>query len=177
MNGAARRIAGKRGASIGSAGGAIAALAATAVMSVATLVPAPGLAQSGREWEHDWVVLTVARNGAWGKAVSGSLMRAMVQAISECRRKSGTSGDCGAEITTVRASWSLAYACGEYTFIATGDTSAEARAAAIHRAIDLKEILRIELAPCNLLVGVGPDGAEAPRNALSEILPVVGTDR
>lgn len=116
------------------------------------------------EWDHDWVALTVARNGAWGAATNVSIMRAMVQAIAACRRMSGPngSGDCGGEITTVRAAWSLAYACGDQTFIANGTTSADARLAAIDRASDLREILGLDLPPCTLLVAVGQDGKADP---------------
>lgn len=125
------------------------------------------------EWHFDWVALTVARNGAWGAATNASIMRAMMQAIAECRRQSGTtSSDCGGEITTVRAAWSLAYACGEYTFISNGQTASDARIAAIDRAIDLKDILGLELEPCTLLVAVGTDGAVQPPTARRETLSI-----
>ena len=149
---------------------------ATALAAVAStlLSPASRAATDRPEWDHDWVAVTVARNGAWGAATNGSIMRAMIQAIAACRRMSGPggSGDCGGEITTVRASWSLAYACGEYTFIANGDTSAEARLAAIDRAVDLKEILGLELAPCTLLVVVDSEGRASPAGERREILSV-----
>lgn len=157
------------------------------VFKLLAVVAAAGgiaLATSGRantgmaDWEHDWVALTIARNGTWGAAISGNLTRAMMQAIRDCSAKSGPVGnDCGAEITTVRAAWSLAYACGDYTFIANGMTTAEARTAAIHRALDLTDILGLRLPPCALLVGLGPDGRMQPAGLLSEVLPVIGTDR
>ena len=145
-----------------------------AAAALAAAVASAARAGAGNEWEHDWVAVTVARNGAWGAATNASLMRAMVQAIQACRRMSGPSGsgDCGGEITTVRAAWSLAYACGEYTFIANGLTSADARLAAIDRAVDLKEILGIELAPCTLLVTVDTDGHVEPAAGKREILSV-----
>ena len=130
------------------------------------------------DWEHDWVALTVARNGTWGSAIHSNLTWAMMQAIKECSRKSGPIGnDCGSEITTVRAAWSLAYACGDDTFIATGETTGESRIAAIHRAIDLRQIFGFELPACKLVVGVGPDGQTPPPGTLSEILPVIGSGR
>lgn len=134
-------------------------LGALAAFSIG--VPAALNAQSETpEWHYDWVALTVAGNGAWGAASSGSIMRAMVQAIAECRRRSGPggSGDCGGEITTVRASWSLAYSCGDYTFISNGTTPADAKLAAIERAVDLREIIGIDLPACHLLVSVNSDG-------------------
>lgn len=148
--------------------------ALAAAMTIPLLAPAPpaGAQVEIPEWHYDWVALTVARNGAWGAASSGSIMRAMVQAIAECRRRSGPggSGDCGGEITTVRASWSLAYACGDYTFISNGATPADAKLAAIERAVDLKEILGFDLPPCELLVTVNSDGkvqVASPREVLS----------
>lgn len=145
-----------------------------AVMALPLLASAPPVDAQVEtpEWHYDWVALTVARNGAWGAASNGSIMRAMVQAIAECRRRSGPggSGDCGGEITTVRASWSLAYACGDYTFISNGATPADAKLAAIERAVDLKEILGFDLPPCQLLVAVNSEGkvqGASPREVLS----------
>lgn len=116
-----------------------------------------------QEWDHDWVALTIAQNGSWGAATHGNLTRAMMQAIRACFAKSGRQGnDCGAEITTVRAAWSLAYACGDYTFVANGDTSADARMAAIARAAELRDIVGFELPPCALVVAVGADGRAMP---------------
>jgi hypothetical protein len=145
-----------------------------AVLAAVTMLapPAATRTDASREaWEHDWVALTVARNGTWGAATNANLTRAMIQAIRDCMRKSAVTGnDCGAEITTVRASWSLAYACGEYTFIANGDTPADARIAAIHRAVDMREILGFELAPCALVVAISSDGSIEPSKGQREFL-------
>lgn len=149
-----------------------AVLLLAAGLALAVALSAGGRAETRREaWEHDWVALTVAQNGAWGVATNGNLTRAMMQAIRECFSKSRAAGnDCGAEITTVRAAWSLAYACGDYTFIANGDTSADARLAAIARAVDLKQILGFDLPPCALVVAVGADGQVLPTSERREIL-------
>jgi hypothetical protein len=152
------------------------AMAAALLASIATIsLLAPTVATradaSPEVWDRDWVALTVARNGTWGAATNANLTRAMMQAIRDCMRKSAAAGnDCGAEITTVRASWSLAYACGEYTFIANGDTPADARIAAIHRAVDMQDILGFELAPCGLVVAVGSDGKIEPSGGQREYL-------
>lgn len=150
--------------------------AAIALVAIAAFGPMPSPVRAETapaDWEHDWVALTVARNGAWGAAINANVVRAMRQAIGECFSKAGAVGnDCGAEITTVRASWSLAYACGDYTFISNGDTPADARAAAVHRAIDLKEILGLELPPCVLVVGIDPAGRPPSTGELNDILPL-----
>lgn len=155
-----------------------------AIVSVAAgAIGALALADAGRaeterqEWDHDWVALTIAQNGSWGAATNGNLTRAMMQAIRACFAKSGRQGnDCGAEITTVRAAWSLAYACGDYTFVANGDTSADARLAAITRAAELRDIVGLELPPCTLVVAVGADGRVMPPDR-REILSLPAVDR
>jgi hypothetical protein len=150
------------------------------VLAVATAAGAAGLAAvqvqadfRRPEWDHDWVAVTVAQNGAWGLSVQSNVTRAMVGAIQDCRLKSREAGnDCGAEITTVRAAWSIAYACGDYAFIANGDTAADARVAAIDRAVDLRQILGFELEPCRLLVAVSEEGKILPSGDGREILHV-----
>ena len=146
-------------------------LAAAAAGGVAA---AQARADFGRpEWDYDWVAVTVAQNGAWGLSVNANVTRAMVGSIQDCRRKSSAAGnDCGAEITTVRAAWSMAYACGEYAFIANGDTAADARVAAIERAQDLAQILGFDLQPCRLLVAVSEAGKPLPATDTREILQV-----
>lgn len=146
--------------------------AALVIALAAQAIAASSRAEHGMaDWEHDWVALTVAQNGSWGASTNANLTRAMMQAIRDCARKSGPIGnDCGAEITTVRASWSLAYACGDYTFISNGATSADARIAAIERAIDLKDIVGFGLPPCALVVAIDPEGRVLPSSPQREIL-------
>lgn len=145
-----------------------------ALVGTALFAATPGSANAElADWEHDWVALTVAQNGAWGAATHANLTRAMMQAIRDCARKSGPAGnDCGAEITTVRASWSLAYACGDYTFISNGATAADTRIAAIERAIDLKDIIGLTLPPCELVVAIDPEGRILPAARQKEFLSI-----
>ncbi len=111
------------------------------------------------DWEADWVVLTVAQNSAWGSATDATRGVAIAAAIRACRQMAGArGGDCGASITTTRAQWSLAYACGDATFIVTGKTPADAWRSAINEEISLKYFEGVDLAPCALLVAIGPDG-------------------
>jgi hypothetical protein len=149
-----------------------------ALVAAAFAVSSAFAAAPMEDWEHDWVALTVAQNGSWGAAANANLTRAMMQAIRDCARKSSAKGnDCGAEITTVRAAWSLAYACGEYAFISNGETPADARLAAIDRALDLKDILGFDLPPCALLVAVGADGRVAPLGDRKEFLSLPSSQR
>ncbi len=150
-----------------------------AAAAAAGLAAAQARAEFGRpDWDYDWVAMTVAQNGAWGLAVNANVTRAMVGAIQDCRRKSASVGnDCGAEITTVRAAWTIAYVCGEYAFIANAnaDTAADARVAAIERAADLAQILGFEIEPCRLLVAVSEEGKPAAATGSREILQVPRT--
>jgi hypothetical protein len=60
-------------------------------------------------------------------------------------------------------------ACGPTHFIVSADTFADARAAAIYRDIDLREIRRLDLPVCDLVVAVGPTGRPATPSELSEL--------
>lgn len=147
-------------------------------LSAVCLSAATGADREPEPWERDWVALTIAQNGSWGAATNSNLTRAMMQAIRQCFAKSGAMGnDCGAEITTVRASWSLAYACGDYTFISNGATAADAKLAAIERAVDLKDILGLDLPPCALIVAVDADGKIQAQGAAKEILALPRSGR
>jgi hypothetical protein len=130
---------------------------------------------AGDDWEKDWTALTVSSNGAWGTHTSPNRIEAMIGAMAQCRDRAGVAGSgCGSHIATVRAGWSLAYACGSETFIVTGTTLAEARRAAINREIELREVERVEeIALCSHLVAIGPDGELASSAMLSELLPFV----
>jgi hypothetical protein len=61
-------------------------------------------------------------------------------------------------------------------FIVSAETFSEARSAAIYRDIDLREIRRLDLPVCDLVVAVGPAGRPATQLELgdlasSEIIP------
>lgn len=151
-----------------------------AILASVAIADAPvSIAEQDRpDWDHDWIALTVARNGAWGTAADANLTRAMVRAIAECRRRSGqTASDCGAEITTVRNAWSIAYLCGDQYLIANGDTAADARLAAIERALDLQAVVGADLPPCELLVAVDPAGQAAPSRENRESLALPRSNR
>jgi hypothetical protein len=134
-----------------------------------------GTAKAGSTvWDKDWTALTVSRTGAWGTRTSPSRFEAMIGAMADCRENAGVSGSgCGSRITTVRAGWSAAYACGTETFIVTEASLGEIRAAAINREIELREIERVEIGQCQRLIVIGPDGEAATPQMLSEVLPLL----
>src|SRR5262245_22741310 len=50
-------------------------------------------------------VVTIARDGSWGVATSGSQGQAIAEAIRDCRAMAAGPSDCGAQITTTRGDW------------------------------------------------------------------------
>ena len=97
----------------------------------------PALAQSTsaepaaiEEWAHDFTVLTMAPDGAWGTATDPRVNRAIYLAISNCKAMSSANLGCGAYQTTVRGGWSLGIRCGRENIITADRDLAEAE----HRA-------------------------------------------
>jgi hypothetical protein len=64
--------------------------------------------------------------------------------------------------------------CGSISIIVTGRTYTEARAAAIHREIELREIELVDVDVCTRIVAIGPDGEPVSPQMLSEVLPAIG---
>ncbi len=148
---------------------------ATAAATLVSLTAITGNAHAaGDDWDKDWTALTISSTGAWGTQTSRSRVEAMMGAIILCRENAGATGSgCGAHITTVRAAWSVGYACGSETYISTGATYAEASAAAVNREIELRQVEQIEIGACRRLVAIGPDGKPASQSMLSQVLPVI----
>ena len=146
------------------------------VFAMCAVIGAASHAAAAQTWGADWIALTVAPDGVWGSAIDSSRSAAIATAIGACQRNSGErTGTCGATTVTVRAASSLAFACGDTTILATGASYAEARMTAINQEIELKQIERVELAPCRLLIAIDPDGRPAPTETTSEIMPLIGT--
>jgi len=114
---------------------------------------------AAREWEADWTVLAVGPGGAWGTATHASRTTAIAEAIAACEQAASDGiGRCGGNLVTVRAGWSLAYACGETTFLVTASSLAEARLEAVNYEIELRVSERMSLEPCRLLIAIEPSG-------------------
>lgn len=146
-------------------------LAAFAVVTSVSLFSITTLANAtDNAWEKDWIAVTIGNGGAWGLATSPSRSSAIAAAITDCRKRSTKAGrGCGARTNTVRSGWTLAYACGQMNFIVSAETFSEARSAAIYRDIDLREIRRLDLPVCDLVVAVGPAGRPATQLELSDL--------
>lgn len=132
-------------------------------------------AWAGTEWDADWTVLAVGPGGAWGTATHASRSTAIAEAITSCEQAaSDGAGRCGGNLVTVRAAWSLAYGCGDTTFLVTASSLAEARLEAVNYEIELRESEQMSLEPCRLLVAIGPAGRPVKATQSHDAVPVRG---
>ena len=109
-------------------------------------------------WAHDFTVLTMAPDGAWGTATDPRINRAIHLAIGNCKIMSGAELGCGAYLTTVRGGWSLGIRCGGENIIAADRNLAEAERRAHNREIELRERYVPGMPPCARIVTVDPNG-------------------
>jgi hypothetical protein len=120
-------------------------------------VTAPGYAVDN-EWQHDWTVLMVASNGAWGVATHPNINRAIALALRDCRAMSNGPNDCGAKSATVRVGWSVGILCGDQTIIVAAKQLADAERNAMDRETELRRVYRPNMPPCTHVVTVNPHG-------------------
>ena len=119
------------------------AMRAASLLSAASLfcVIAPACA-SDNEWQHDWTVLTLASNGAWGAGTDTHINRALASAIRDCAAMSSGPNDCGSRFASVRAGWSIGILCGDQTIIAAAKQLADAERHAMDRETELRQVYR-----------------------------------
>ena len=110
------------------------------------------------EWAHDFTVLTMAPDGAWGTATDPQVNRAIAGAIKNCKAMSETVLGCGAYLTTVRGGWSLGIRCGNENIIVADRQLSEAEQRAGRREADLRELYVRDMPPCERVVTVDPNG-------------------
>jgi hypothetical protein len=140
--------------------GTACALAVTvAAMGVPPAQSAPPQPAAIEEWAHDFTVLTMAPDGAWGTATDPQVNRAIFLAISNCKAMSGMELGCGAYLTTVRGGWSLGIRCGRENIIVADRDLAEAERRARNREAELRERYVPTMPPCARVVTVDPNGA------------------
>jgi hypothetical protein len=109
-------------------------------------------------WAHDFTVLTIAPDGAWGAATDSRIHTAIHLALSDCQAMSGKELGCGADLTTVRGGWSLGIRCGNENIIVADRNLAEAEQRARRRETELREYYRREMPPCARVLTVDPNG-------------------
>jgi hypothetical protein len=109
-------------------------------------------------WAHDFTVLTMAPDGAWGTATDPQVNRAIAGAIGNCKAMSEMVLGCGAYLTTVRGGWSLGIRCGDENIIVADRHLVEAEQRARRREVELRERYVRHMAPCVRVVTVDPNG-------------------
>jgi hypothetical protein len=123
------------------------------------------IAIAAEDWHHDWMVVTMARNGSWGVGIDYPIAGAIAAAIRECRAMSSGVNDCGAAFAATRGGWIIGLRCDDYRVLATGEDLKEAEATALHREIDLKRLYVPDLPACQRVLTVDPRGAVTTASA------------
>jgi hypothetical protein len=144
----------------------LAGAAFAAALTLGALAAAFGQSASSQpptieQWAHDFTVLTMAPDGAWGAATDSHIHVAIHQALSDCTAMSGKELGCGADLTTVRGGWSLGIRCGDENIIVADRQLAEAEHRATRRERELREYYLRAMPPCARVVTVDPNGLVA----------------
>jgi len=117
------------------------------------------IAVAAEDWDHDWTVVTMARDGSWGVGIDRHMAGANAAAVRECRAMSSGGSDCGAEFAAIRAGWIIGLRCDDHRILVAGKELKEAETAAINREIDLKQLYVPDLPACHRVLTVDPRGA------------------
>jgi hypothetical protein len=128
-------------------------------LAAALAQPASSQPPAIEEWAHDFTVLTMAPDGAWGTATDSRINRAIFVAIGNCKAMSEMTLGCGAYLTSVRGGWSLGIRCGNENIIVADRHLAEAEQRARRRELELRERYVRDMPPCERAVTVDPNGA------------------
>jgi hypothetical protein len=135
-----------------------AALIATSTLDTSLAQSSSAQPAAIEEWAHDFTVLTMAPDGAWGTATDPRINRAIYLAISNCKAMSKAKLGCGAYQTTVRGGWSLGIRCGRENIITADRDLAEAENRARRREAELRELYVPNMPPCVRIVTIDPNG-------------------
>ena len=140
---------------LGTAGALALTLGALVAAFAQSASPQPAAIE---DWAHDFTVLTMAPDGAWGTATDPRVNRAIHLAISNCKIMSGAELGCGAYLTTVRGGWSLAIRCGSENIIAADRHLGEAERRAHRREVELRTRYVPGMPPCARVATIDPNG-------------------
>jgi hypothetical protein len=131
-------------------------------------------AAENEDWQKDWTIVTMARDGSWGTASHQLIARAIAAAIDNCKAMAAAKTDCGAEFRAVRSGWVLGLLCGDQKILASGNRREDAEADAGLR-IDLKRAYIPGLPSCRTVLIVDSRGPitqiSTPEPSLSEMVP------
>ena len=119
------------------------------------------IAVAAEDWEQDWTVVTMARDGSLGIGIDPHLAGANAAAIRECRAMSGGASDCGAVLAAARGQWIIGLRCGDHRILVTGNDLKEAETTALYREIGLQQHYVPDLPACHRVLTVDPHGTVA----------------
>ena len=117
------------------------------------------IADAADDWDQDWTVVTMARDGSWGAGVDRHLAAANAAAIRECRAVSGGGSDCGADLAAIRDGWIVGLRCDDYRILVTGRDLKDVEVTALNREIDLQQIYAPDLPACRRVLTIDARGA------------------
>jgi hypothetical protein len=117
------------------------------------------IAVAAEDWDQDWTVVTMARDGSWGVGIDRHIAGANAAAIRECKAMSSGGSDCGAEFAATRGGWIVGLRCDDYRILVAGKELKDAETDAINREIDLKQLYVPDLPACHRVLTVDPRGA------------------
>jgi hypothetical protein len=127
------------------------------LLAIGILLAATG-SQAAEDWEHDWIAVTMARDGSWGVGIGRSTTVAIAAAIGDCRTRAIHTNDCGARLVTMRNAWALGLVCGERRILVTGNGVEDAEAAARSASTELRLHYAPDMPACRGVLTVEPSG-------------------
>lgn len=124
-------------------------------------------ATPGAGWERDWTVLTMAPDGAWGVGTDMGVVEAITRAVGNCRTMTPAEIGCGSQFIMFRDAWSLGVRCGDHNILVAEERLDDAELRASWRAHELRMLYVPDLAPCEVVVTVDPNGKIVPPDVLN----------
>lgn len=119
-------------------------------------------AETLHEWEHDWTVLTMAPDGAWGVGSDMGVVEAITRAVGNCRTMTAAEIGCGSQFIMFRDAWSLGLRCGDRNILIAEHSLNDAELRAGWREHELRTLYAPDMPPCAVVVAVDPTGRIVP---------------
>jgi len=111
--------------------------------------------------QPEWTVATLARDGSWGVGTSEFYGPALASALRKCEAMSDGQSDCGAEVTAVKAGWTLGILCGDHRVLVAEVELRSAIMEAEARELYLRDLYGDGLPTCRCVFWANPQGFAA----------------
>ena len=129
------------------------------------------------QYDHEWTVVTLARDGSWGVGTGDHVGPAIASAIRKCSAMSAGNSDCGAEFMAIRKGWTLGVLCGDHRVLVAAKELVNADREAHLRECDLRALYGEALPICWRVMTVDPDGFATKGSRGPLELPVRSPER